>query len=154
MNQSEIIRQVKEFPEQLELFANKLTESQLNTPIREGAWTIRQSIHHLVDSHSHSYIRIKFALTEENPSVKAYDENQWAQLPDCMEMPIKVSLDAIRGIHGRIAYVLEHIPQKDWKRTLFQPELGKVDLLQYAERFAIHGPTHLSSLQSVVSSLE
>ena len=68
-------------------------------------------------------------------------------------MPIQVSLDAIRGIHGRIAYLLEHVQPDDWKRTLFQPEIGKVGLLQYAERFAVHGPTHLSSLQSVISSL-
>lgn len=153
MNQSEIIRQIKEFPAQLEAFASTLTESQLTTPIREGAWTIRQSIHHLVDSHSHSYIRIKFALTAENPSVKPYDEKQWAKLPDCIDMPIQVSLDAIRGLHGRIVYTLEHIAQDDWKRTLYQPELGQIDLFHYTERFAIHGPTHLSSLQSVISSL-
>jgi len=144
---------IKEFPQELESFALQLTEKQLATPIRKDAWTIRQSIHHLVDSHTHSYIRIKFALTEDNPSVKPYDENQWAQLPDCKEMPIQVSLDAIRGIHGRIGYVLEHLQSEDWNRTLFQPEIGKVDLLQYAERFAIHGPTHLSSLKSVISSL-
>jgi len=116
------IEVLKNYPQQLREAVSGLNDSQLDTPYREGGWTIRQVVHHVPDSHMNAYIRFKLALTEENPSIKPYLEDRWAELPDSKSAPIGVSLDILEGIHKRWVLVLNNMSAPDFKRTFHNPE--------------------------------
>ena len=104
---SEWIAVLETFPELLEKLVENLSEAQLETPYRPGGWTVRQVIHHIADSHHHSYTRFKWALTESTPVIKAYDEASWAELHDTREAPIGLSLRAIATTHAKLVYFLK-----------------------------------------------
>ena len=99
---SEKIEEIASFPERLKKQVNHLTNDQLDTPYRQDGWTIRQVIHHCADSHINCYIRLKWALTEENPTIKFYYEDRWAELHDNLTMPIEPSLLLLEGLHFRL----------------------------------------------------
>jgi len=113
---------LKGFPQQMRSEVITLNDVQLDTPYREGGWTIRQVVHHVPDSHMNAYIRFKLALTEDNPAIKPYLENLWAELPDSKSAPIAGSLDLLETIHNRWVNVLENMSASDYKRTFFNPE--------------------------------
>ncbi|MHA2171619.1 MAG: DinB family protein [Candidatus Kariarchaeaceae archaeon] len=129
----QLIEQIRIFPSQLEAALNKIDNSKLDAPIREGAWTIRQSINHLVDSLVNSYIRVKFAIAENNPTIMTYNEEKWAEIFDTRDMDISPTLPIIRGFHDRIVYLLEKLDPQDWKRTLYHPEAGQMTLTEYVK---------------------
>lgn len=106
------------FPEQLNNLCKDLSDSQLDTPYRPGGWTARQVVHHIADSHIHMYTRVKFAMTEENPTIKGYDEEIWANLPDS-KLAVHSSLLLIEGIHTRLVALLDTMTEVDFKRTFF-----------------------------------
>ncbi|MGG1617459.1 YfiT family bacillithiol transferase [Paenibacillus sp. NRS-1782] len=100
---------IAELPSQLRQAVEGLDEQQLNTPYREGGWTVRQVVHHLADSHMNGYIRFKLALTEDTPTINPYDEGRWAEIPDARELPLEPSLRLLEGLHERWVVVLRSL---------------------------------------------
>lgn len=121
-----------------------LTDAQLETPYRDGGWTVRQVVHHVADSHMHAYIRVKFALTEESPTVRPYDEAAWAELPDVARVPAQVSLSLIDGIHGRWVACLAGLHEAQFARPFVHPELGPQRLDLSLLRYDWHGRHHVA----------
>lgn len=150
---NEWIKTLEEFPAKLDDIASKLTEKQLETPYRPGSWTARQVIHHLYDSHTHCYIRIKAALTEgENPTIKDYDENAYAQLADGNKAPIEFSIMGIKGLHARWTYLLKSFKEEDWNKSYFHPTRGiNYPLDKVLGIYAWHSLHHLEHLKIVES---
>jgi hypothetical protein len=126
-----------------------LGAGQLDTQYRDGGWTIRQVVHHLPDSHMNSYIRFRFALTENEPTIKPYDEAQWAQLIDARTAPIEASLKLLEGLHERWALLLRSLSTDDVKRRFHHPELGVVTIDQYIALYAWHGAHHVAHITSL-----
>src|SRR4026209_2868192 len=105
-----------------------LSEAQLDTPYRDGGWTVRQVIHHVPDSHMNAYIRMKLAVTEDAPAIKTYEEARWAELPEARSGPIEVSLDLLDALHFRWTAFLRALAPADFQRTYLHPEMGVVPL--------------------------
>ncbi len=114
------------FPSRLEELVHKLSDSQLDTQYRENGWTIRQVVHHCADSHHHSYIRFKWALTEENPTIKAYDEASWAELFDTKTSSIDISILHLKAVHAKLVNLLRGLSDSDLERTFFHPESQEI----------------------------
>jgi hypothetical protein len=112
------IKTLDKFPQRLKALTAKLTDSQLDTVYRPDGWTVRQVVHHIADSHANMYIRVHCALTEDNPTIKGYDEALWALLPDC-KLPVKPSLQIIEGLHKRAVVLFKSLDKKSLKRTFF-----------------------------------
>jgi len=119
------ISEISTFPTRLINEVNHLTDEQLDTPYRPNGWTIRQVIHHCADSHMNSLIRFKLALTEDQPTIKPYFEERWAELFDSKSMPIPPSLKIIEGIHDRWTTLLNNLNNEDYQRVFIHPEHGK-----------------------------
>jgi hypothetical protein len=123
-----------------------LTEEQLNTPYRDGGWTVRQVVHHIPESHMNSYIRFKLALTEDAPVIKPYDEAAWARLSDVTTTPIGVSLNLLESLHSRWVNLLRGIPEPDWKKQFRHPEIGLIALDRNLALYAWHGNHHIGHI--------
>src|SRR5437899_2609926 len=126
-----------------------LSDAQLETPYRDGGWTVRQVVHHVPDSHMNSYIRFRFALTENEPTIKPYDEAQWAELIDARTAPIEPSLSLLEGLHQRWTLLLRSLSAEDVKRKFHHPELGVVTIEQYIALYAWHGAHHVAHITSL-----
>jgi uncharacterized damage-inducible protein DinB len=126
-----------------------LSPEQLNTPYRPGGWTVRQVIHHVPDSHMNAYIRFKLALTEDEPTIKPYEQQLWAELPDTKETPIEVSLTMLEALHDRWVRLLRSLTAKDWQRTFRHPELGSVSLEKNLALYAWHGKHHVAHVTAL-----
>jgi hypothetical protein len=142
------IKEIEELPGLLRATVKNMNIEQLNTPYRTGGWTVRQVVHHLADSHMNAYIRFKLALTEENPTIKPYDEGKWAELPD-MKLPINVSLDLLDSLHKRLVKLLNHLSSIDLKKTFIHPESGEVSVGQNIGLYAWHCRHHLAHITSI-----
>lgn len=139
---------IEELPEKLEKVLGQLNSDQLNTPYRPGGWTVKQLVHHIADSHMNAYIRFKLGMSEDQPTIKPYDQASWAAMPDS-EMPIAVSLAIIRGLHARWFCVLEYI--QHWDRTVYHPELKTyLRLDELAGMYAWHSEHHLAHILRLV----
>lgn len=128
-----------------------LTPDQLDTPYRDGGWTVRQVVHHVPDSHMNSYIRFKLALTEHEPTIKPYDEAAWAMLADSSSVPVETSLCLLACLHERWVAVLKAMTDADWQRKFTHPELGKVRLdnvLALYDWHSRHHTAHITSLRT------
>ena len=121
-DRKELIKSIRKLPKRLTKAVEYLSEEQLSTPYRPGGWTVAQVVHHLADSHVNSYIRFKWALTEDTPMIKAYDENLWAVTDDASSTEIKYSLQLIKGLHKRWTRVLSNMTEQDFSRELAHPE--------------------------------
>ena len=119
-----------------------LDERQLDTTYREGGWTIRQVVHHVPDSHLNAFIRLKFALTENEPTIKPYDEAAWAELPDVRETPIETSLVLLEKLHDRWVRLLRALKPEDFSRRFVHPEHGAVNVDWLVAMYAWHGQHH------------
>lgn len=126
-----------------------LDDAQLDTPYREGGWTVRQVVHHLPDSHANAFVRFRWTLTEEQPTIKDYDERAWAELPDARSAPVGPSLDLLAALHGRWALLLEEMDEADFRRTLVHPDRGVVDLDVMLQIYAWHGRHHAAQVTSL-----
>ncbi len=113
---------LENFPNKLELLVSHLSEIQLNTPYRDGGWSIRQVIHHCADSHHNSYTRFKWALTEEKPVIKTYYEDRWAELFDSKSAPISLSLNLLKALHAKWVYFLKGLTEDDLNKYFIHPE--------------------------------
>ena len=142
---NELIGQIAEAPAKFRAALTGLSDQQLDTPYREGGWTVRQVAHHLPESHMNAYIRFKLALTEDFPTIKPYDEKRWAETPDT-----KASVAAsIEALHVRWVTMLKALTAADLKRKLKHPELGEVTLERYLGLYAWHGRHHVAHITSL-----
>jgi DinB superfamily len=139
------------FPNRLENLVKDLADKQLDTPYRPEGWTIRQVVHHLADSHLHSYTRFKFMLTEKQPVIKAYDEQLWAELPDAKTAPIEMSLLLLKAIHFKLAYLLKSLSLDDLNKSFIHPETNKeVVLKENIGVYAWHSNHHYAHIENLL----
>ncbi|MCG1036266.1 YfiT family bacillithiol transferase [Polaribacter sargassicola] len=124
-NLEEWISLLERFPHELEFLVRDLSDNQIEIPYRENGWTIRQVIHHCYDSHHNSYLRFKWALTEQNPVIKAYNEVSFAELHDSKSAPIQLSLDALKALHAKWVYLIQGLSEDDLNKTFIHPESKK-----------------------------
>ena len=145
---SEHIRTVAELPAKLKAAVGGLTDDQLDTPYRPKGWTLRQTVHHIADSHINSLCRFKLALTEdEPPTIRPYFENRWAELSDS-KMPVDVSLAIVDGVHSRWANLLGSMSDADFEREFIHPETGSWTLEKMLALYAWHSRHHLAHITS------
>lgn len=143
------IDDIAALPGDLRRTVSALTDRRLDTPYRPGGWTVRQVVHHLPDSHMNSLIRFKWALTEERPVIKTYDEKGWAALPDSRQ-PIAHSLDLLDALHRRWADLLRGLDQRQLQREFVHPDSGPVTLAVTIGAYAWHGRHHLAHIERLI----
>ena len=147
---SDKIQEIESFPERLKAETIHLTGEQLDTPYRPDGWTVRQVIHHCAESHMNCYIRIKWALTENNPVIKAYDEVLWSDLPDGLKMPIQPTLTLLEGLHYRLGYIMRNLSQSDLEKSFIHPENNSENKIkQIIGTYAWHGNHHLAHITTL-----
>lgn len=133
-------------PANLESTVQGLSPAQLDTPYRPGGWTVRQVVHHLPDSHMNSYVRFKLALTEDEPTIKPYAEDRWAELADTKIVPIETSFILLESLHARWVALLRSLTPEQWKRNFRHPELGLMSLEKTLALYAWHGRHHVAHI--------
>jgi uncharacterized damage-inducible protein DinB len=133
-------------PKNLSDAVRGLSERQLDTPYREGGWTVRQVVHHVADSHMNAFIRIKLAMTEDSPTIKTYDEAAWANLIDGREGPVDASLTLLASLHERWVRLLRSLAPADFSRTMTHPEHGPVSIDFMLALYGWHGPHHTAHI--------
>ncbi len=143
------VQTLKEFPEMLIELLHALPDAKLDRPYRDGSWTIRQLVHHISDSHNHSYNRIRWALTEDSPLIKAYDQDAFATMDDYKTMSIDWSLKHIEVLHYKMVYIYESLSNQDWKKQWIHPETKKVMTVeQTACMYAWHSMHHYTQIKN------
>ena len=135
-------------PSSLQAAVNGLKQAQLDTPYREGGWTVRQLVHHIADSHANAYVRTKLALTEDWPTIKPYDEAAWARLADS-RLPIDGSLAMIAALHERWVALLESLSEADFQRGYNHPENGRQNLATVLAVYAWHSRHHTAHITNL-----
>jgi len=140
------IQTVRLLPERLRAAVAGLDDAQLDTPYREGGWTVRQVVHHLADSHAVAYIRCKHALTEDWPTLRPYDEAAWAELADSRLLPIGVSLAIIEGLHARWVALLESLSEEDFQKGYNHPQRGRENLAKALAMYDWHSRHHTAHI--------
>jgi len=143
------IQQVAETPAALRAAVAGLTEAQLDTPYRPEGWTVRQVVHHVPDSHLNAYIRFKWTLTEQNPTIKPYDEAAWANLADTRLTPIETSLDLLEALHRRLIILLESMKPEDFARPVHHPDNGPMTADHLLQMYAWHGRHHVAHITAL-----
>ena len=136
------IATIADSPRRLRDAVKGLTDAQLDTPYRPGGWTVRQLVHHVADSHMNAYGRFRLALTEENPTIKPYDEAKWAELADARTLPVDVSLTLLDAMHQRLDTLLKSAGDDAFQRTLNHPENGPMTLDTLLGIYSWHGRHH------------
>ncbi|MBW8243313.1 bacillithiol transferase BstA [Muricauda oceani] len=145
------ISDLETLPQRLSDIVTPLSDDQLDTPYRPEGWTVRQLVHHISDSHHNSYIRFKWALTEDTPTIKAYDEKAWAELFDCRTAPILMSLYHLSAIHAKLVYLLKGLSEEQLERSFIHPDGNQeTTLKENIARYAWHGNHHYAHIQNLV----
>jgi len=142
---NDAIEAIAALPERMRAAVRGLSESQLDTPYRPSGWTVRQVVHHVPDSHLNAYIRVKLALTENNPTIKPYDQEAFAQLPD-QRLPIDVSLSMLDALHARWTTVLRALIAAQFARPLVHPEIGQITVDYLVHHYAWHSRHHVAHI--------
>ncbi|HVS18409.1 MAG TPA: putative metal-dependent hydrolase [Planctomycetota bacterium] len=140
------IDEIADLPSALRATLDALEPRLLDVPYRAGGWTRRQVVQHLADSHTNSLVRFKWALTEERPTIKAYDERAWAELPDVASVPLSSTLDYLEHLHGRWVALLRALTPAQLAREFVHPASGPIDLATNVGGYAWHGRHHLAHL--------
>lgn len=143
------IAEIASLPQELEAVLTFLTDEQIDTPYRPEGWKVRQLVHHLADSHANAYIRIRLALTEDEPAVKGYDEKLWAELADSLTAPLAPSLQFLAGMHARWAALLSSLTPAQFERTLRHPDSGTGTVERYTGIYAWHGKHHVAHIRNL-----
>ncbi len=143
---NEWLQDLDELPRKLSAAVAGLNESRLDTPYREGGWTVRQVVHHIADSHANAAIRIRLALTEDNPNIKTYIEAKWAELEDARHAPIAASLDLIEALHARMVILLRSLSAAERERPMTHPEHGRMRIVDLMGLYAWHGRHHTAHI--------
>jgi hypothetical protein len=141
-----LIEAIEQTPAAMRAAVQGLSPEQIETPYREGGWTVRQLVHHVPESHMNAYIRFKLALTEDQPTIKPYDEKRWAELADVQSTPPELSLALLESLHGRFVLLLSSMHPDDWKRTFRHPELGLMPLEKNLALYSWHGRHHVAHI--------
>jgi len=149
VSRQNLIKQIGEAPAKLREAIKGLTEEQLDAPYRPGGWTVRQVVHHIPDSHMNAYIRFKLGMTEQEPPVKPYKENLWAELVDAKSSPIEPSLTLLESLHQRWTVFLRSMATADFARTVNHPENGIMTLDRVLQLYAWHGQHHVAHITSL-----
>ena len=140
------IEQLKQIPLSLKAGLAGLSETQLDTPYREGGWTVRQVAHHIPDSHLNAYLRVKLALTEDQPVIKPYEENAWVRLADTPGTLLEVTVTLLEALHTRWAILFESLKEPDWKREYRHPVNGAVSVEATLAWYVWHGQHHIAHI--------
>ena len=144
------IDQIAAVPQNLRNAVRGLNDKQFETPYREGGWTVRQVVHHVPESHMNAYMRVKLALTEDNPTIKPYDEDAWAKLPDVGVTPVETSLALVDSLHARWVNLLRQMKDTDFRRTFRHPEFkGDFSIDGLVALYAWHGRHHVAHITSL-----
>ena len=154
-----LIRRIEMTPARLREAVSGLSDAQLDTPYREGGWTVREVVHHVPDSHMNSYMRFKLALTENEPLIKTYDEAAWGRLGDVRSTAVEVSLQLLEALHIRWVSLLRSMTDEQWGRRLVHPEKmdvnnGRIRLDQMLAMYAWHGDHHVAHVHQALSRLK
>jgi uncharacterized damage-inducible protein DinB len=140
------ISEIEEAPAKLRSAVAGLTDAQLDTPYRDQGWTVRQVVHHVPDSHLNAYVRVKLALTEDEPTIKPYNEARWSELEDGRRAPVEMSLALLDAIHRRWVACLRGISPDGFARTFRHPERGVMSIDQLLALYAWHGTHHVAHI--------
>jgi uncharacterized damage-inducible protein DinB len=143
------IAAIRATPAALRAAVTGLTDAQTATPYREGGWTVRQVVHHVPESHMNAFTRFKLALTEDNPTIKPYEEDRWVKLGDIERTPIETSLVLLEALHRRWVTLLEVMTDTDFRRPLQHPVSGAMTLDRMLQLYAWHGPHHVAHITSL-----
>ncbi|GAA4975844.1 YfiT family bacillithiol transferase [Algibacter aquimarinus] len=145
------ISTLEQFPIRFEALVKHLSKEQLNTPYRPDGWTIRQVVHHVSDSHHHSYNRFKWALTEDKPLIKAYDEKLWAELSDSKSAPIQMSIEHLKAVHYKLVNLLKAMSEEDFNKCFIHPETNREVFLNYnTGHYAWHSSHHYAHVENIM----
>lgn len=144
-----LIAEIEALPAQLRAASGGLNEEQLDTPYRPGGWTVRQTVHHVADSHMNSYIRLRLALTENEPTIKPYNQPAWGELADARTAPVDLSLDLLAAMHARWALLLRSMAPADFERCFRHPEMGLLRLDTNLALYAWHGRHHTAHIANL-----
>lgn len=145
----QLVEQIAATPARMREAVAGLSEAQIDTPYREGGWTVRQVVHHVPDSHLNAYTRVKLALTEDQPAIKPYDQAAWAKLNDVTATPIETSLMLLEKLHERWDTILTSMTDADFARTLIHPDHGVVTLDWLISMYSWHGRHHVAHITSL-----
>lgn len=149
-----MIATIRNFPDVLEELVSGLTPAQLTARPLEGEWSIAQNVHHLVDSHANSYIRFKLVMTEENPTLRGYNQDDWAELPDAAKADISDSLTILRGLHARWAAFLDNLQEDDWQRGGTHTESGPMTIDSMLVTYHNHCNAHIDQITRTLAAQE
>jgi DinB superfamily len=141
-----LIAQIEQLPVQLRAAVQGMSDAQLDTPYRPEGWTVRQTVHHLADSHMNSFLRLRFALTEDEPAIKGYDEKAWGELLDTRTAPIELSLQILDGLHARWVLLLKGMSQAQFARCFRHSAMGLMPLDKTTALYAWHGRHHTAHI--------
>lgn len=144
------IDEIEALPDQMRRAVAGLTDAQLDTPYRPSGWTLRQVVHHVPDSHLNCYVRFKWALTEDEPTIKPYDERCWAALADVRLVPVATSLDFLALLHTKWVALLRALSREQWARRFVHPAAGPAELAWTVGSYAWHGRHHLAHITRTV----
>jgi uncharacterized damage-inducible protein DinB len=144
-----LMDEIEAAPARLRTAVAGLDDAQLDTPYRADGWTVRQVVHHLVDSHVNAYVRFRWALTEDGPVVKPYDEKDWARLPDAMTAPVAVSLDLLDALHTRWLILLRAMAPEEFERPWTSPDFGELNVDVLLQLYGWHGKHHVAHITAL-----
>ena len=142
----EMIAQIEETPARLREAVKGLSPEQIETPYREGGWTVRQLVHHVADSHLNAYVRFKLAFTEDQPTIKPYEQDRWAETVDGRTAPVEVSLGLIEALHSRWVMFLKSMSAAGFARKFNHPEMGLLTVEKLLGIYAWHGRHHTAHI--------
>jgi hypothetical protein len=146
------IAQIRSLPEELAVLTMGLSSEQLTSAFLAGEWSVAQNVHHLADSHMHSFIRLKLILAEEQPTLRPYDQDVWATTPEANLPDLRASLMLLRGLHARWADLFAGLDEAQWQRTGFHPEQGAVSVEKILRSYAAHGVAHLEQIRRTLAA--
>lgn len=139
------IAQIAALPPVLRNAVKGLSDSQLDTPYREGGWTVREVVHHVADSHANAFLRCRWVVAEDHPTIKTYDQDVWAKFSDST-LPLEPSLKIVDGLHERWSTFLNSLPEEAWSRTANHPERGDITLDDFLDIYSEHGAKHAGQI--------
>ena len=145
----EWLNNIRQLPTELEYAIQDLDAAQLHSPYREGGWTIHQLVHHMADSHMNAYIRFKGALTEDNPAIKTYEEQLWAELADVQQLPVNISITLLHALHARLYAAIKDLGPEQWNRNFHYPSKSTPDNIWFLlGMYSWHGKHHVAHILS------
>jgi len=151
---SKWIEVLETLPKRLSALVDNFSETQLDTPYREGGWTVRQVVHHMADSHHHSYTRFKWALTENRPLIKVYQEKEWSNLIDARTAPISLSLSYLTALHAKLVYLLKRLTSEDMDNSYIHPDGNvNVSVAENIGKYAWHSNHHFAHIKSLADRM-